>query len=406
MEYTLLVGCTGFVGKCILYYILKFTKNHIFLVIRTKNNLSVDDRLQVILNNIKLNNDKNIKNRITLIKVEYLKENYMEILFLNKEDKTKIINNVTCVINGLADINFNRPIIKATQNNTLTAYNWLNIIKKCKQKVNYIYLSTCYVNFHLDQNIINESIYEKNMNTETINKIIEQRITNIKPYKNTYCYTKQLAEIVLKENKDNINLHIIRPSIVCPAYEFPYKGFGEIQTVNLFYHGIYTGNLPFIYLNKDSVVNSIIPVDFIAKECLNKINDKNDFTIKHCSLNKKNLYTVDIVDTFYKTKIFQNKDNIINGEKIISYKPIITTNILYILLYVIKYIIIQLIQKKSLFKIYKGLIYSYKLTSVSYFINQNKEFYTKDNYEDIDILSIYKYYLDGDFKHQVETIKL
>ena len=76
------------------------------------------------------------------------------------------------------------------------------------------------------------------------------------------------------------------------------------------------------------------------------------------------------------------------------------------MLYVIKYIIIQLIQKKSLFKIYKGLIYSYKLTSVSYFIDQNKEFYTKDNYEDIDILSIYKCYLDGDFKHQAETIKL
>mgnify|MGYP003335367968 CR=1 FL=1 len=406
MEYTLLVGCTGFVGKCILYYILKFTKNHIFLVIRTKNNLSVDDRLQVILNNIKLNNDKNIKNRITLIKVEYLKENYMEILFLDNDDKTKIINNVSCVINGLADINFNRPIIKATQNNTLTAYNWLNIIKKCKQKVNYIYISTCYVNFHLNQNIINESIYEKNMNTETINKIIEQRIKNIKPYKNTYCYTKQLAEIVLKENQDNINLHILRPSIVCPAYEFPYKGFGEIQTVSLFYHGIYTGNLPFIYLNKDSVVNSIIPVDFIAKECLNKINDKNNFTIKHCSLNKKNLYTDDIIGTFYKTKIFQNTVNIINGEKIISFKPIITTNILYTLLYVIKYIIIQLIQKKSLFKIYKGLIYSYKLTSVSYFIDQNKEFYTKDNYEDIDILSIYKCYLDGDFKHQAETIKI
>ena len=130
MEYTLLIGCTGFIGKCILYYILKFTKNHIFLVIRTKNNLSVDDRLQVILNNIKLNDEKNVKNRITLIKVEYLKEKYMEILFLNKDDEAKIIDNTSCVINGLADINFNRPIIKATQNNTLTAYNWLNIAKK------------------------------------------------------------------------------------------------------------------------------------------------------------------------------------------------------------------------------------------------------------------------------------
>jgi thioester reductase-like protein len=348
MEYTLLIGCTGFIGKCILYYILKFTKNHIFLVIRNKNNLSVDDRLQVILNNIKLNNDKNMKGRITLVEVEYLKEKYMEILFLNKDDRTKIIDNVSCIINGLADINFNRPLIKATQNNTLTAYNWLNIIKKCRQKVNYIYISTCYVNFHLNQNIINETIYEKNMNTETINKIIEQKITNIRPYKNTYCYTKQLAEIVLKENKDNINLHIIRPSIVCPAYEFPYMGFGEMQTVNLFYHGIFTGNLPFIYLNKDSILNSIIPVDFIAKECLDKINNNNDFTIKHCSLNKKKLYINEFVDIFYKSQIFQNKNNIISGDKIISFKPVITRNIIYILTYIIYYIIVRLLEKKSI----------------------------------------------------------
>ena len=406
MEYTLLIGCTGFIGKCILYYILKFTKNHILLVIRNKNNLSVGDRLQVILNNIKLNNDKNMKDRITLVRVEYLKEKHMEILFLNKSDEIKIIDNVSCVINGLADINFNRSLIKATQNNTLTAYNWLNLTKKCKKKVSYIYISTCYVNFHLEQNIINEIIYEKNMNTETINKIMNEKITNISPYKNTYCYTKQLAEIVLKENKDNINLHIIRPSIVCPAYEFPYKGFGEMQTVNLFYHGIFTGNLPFIYLNKKSILNSIIPVDLIAKECLDKINNTIDFTIKHCSLNSKNLYVDEIVNIFYKSSIFRNTDNIINGKKIISFKPIITTNILYILLYLIYYIIVQLIEKKTFMNIYKSLIYSYKLTSVSYFIKQNKEFYTKESYENIDILSIYQNYLDNDFKHQVQNIKL
>ena len=57
-------------------------------------------------------------------------------------------------------------------------------------------------------------------------------------------------------------------------------------------------------------------------------------------------------------------------------------------------------------KIYKSLIYCYKLTSVSYFIKQNKEFYTKESYENIDILSIYKNYLDNDFKHQVQNIKI
>ena len=179
-----------------------------------------------------------------------------------------------------------------------------------------------------------------------------------------------------------------------------------MQTVNLFYHGIFTGNLPFIYLNKKSILNSIIPVDLIAKECLNKINNTNDFTIKHCSLNNKNLYVDEIINIFYKSSIFKNTDNIINGKKIISFKPIITTNILYILLYLIYYIIIQLIEKKTFMKIYKSLIYCYKLTSVSYFIKQNKEFYTKESYENIDILSIYKNYLDNDFKHQVQNIKI
>ena len=79
---------------------------------------------------------------------------------------------------------------------------------------------------------------------------------------------------------------------------------------------------------------------------------------------------------------------------------------MYILLYIIYYIIIQLIEKKSFLKIYKALIYSYKLTSVSYFIKQSKEFYTKENYKDIDILSIYNSYLDKDFKHQIQNIKL
>ena len=130
------------------------------------------------------------------------------------------------------------------------------------------------------------------------------------------------------------------------------------------------------------------------------------FTIKHCSLNKKNLCVNEFVNTFYNSQIFQNKNNIIDGKKNIPFKPIITKNILYTLLYIIYYILIQLIEKKSFTEIYKALVYSYKLTSVSYFINQNKEFYTKDNYEDIDIPSIYKCYLDGDFKHQVETIKL
>lgn len=48
----LLIGCTGFIGQCILYYILQNTKYNIYLIIRAKNNTSVENRLDIILKNI------------------------------------------------------------------------------------------------------------------------------------------------------------------------------------------------------------------------------------------------------------------------------------------------------------------------------------------------------------------
>jgi len=402
----LLIGCTGFIGQCILYYILQNTKYNIYLIIRAKNNTSVENRLDIILKNINLENNPKIKERIKLINIEYQKENNMNIFFFNNDDKQDIINNITCVINGLADINFSRPLIKAVKNNTLTAYNWLNLIKKCKNKCNYIYLSTCYVNYHLNQTIINEEIYEKSMNEETLYNILDNTITSYSPYYNTYCYSKQLTEIILSNNHEHINLHIIRPSIVCPAYEYPYKGYGDIQTVNLFYYGAITGKIPFIYLHNNTQINSIIPVDFVANECINHINNNKTFTISHCSLNNEKLNAYDL---FHLSNDFINNysnDLFIKGKKCIPFTPIITNNIFYILIYTIYYIIIQLINNFSLYEIWKSLEFTYKLTYVSFFIKKHKIFHTKTEYKNVDILSIYSHYLTNYFKEQINIINI
>ena len=120
---------------------------------------------------------------------------------ISDQEKTYIIENVSYIINALADINFNRPLVTAVQNNTLTALNWLNLCKQCKTKVKYIYISTAYVNYHLDQEIILEKIYEKNMNQNTLTNVLNKNITSIKPYLNTYTYSKQLTEIILSKNR-------------------------------------------------------------------------------------------------------------------------------------------------------------------------------------------------------------
>ena len=48
----LLIGCTGFIGKCIIFNLLKNTNNNIYLIIRAKNNVSVEDRVDIILKSI------------------------------------------------------------------------------------------------------------------------------------------------------------------------------------------------------------------------------------------------------------------------------------------------------------------------------------------------------------------
>ena len=401
----LLIGCTGFIGKCIIFNLLKNTNNNIYLIIRAKNNVSVEDRVDIILKSIKIKNGDNIKKRIKIINVEYQKDNNMNIFFINNNDKLDIIDNINCAINGLADINFSRPLIKAVQNNTLTAYNWLNLIKKCKNKCKYIYLSTCYVNYHLHENIIKEKVYEENMSEETLYKILDNKITSYKPYCNTYCYSKQLTEIILINNHDYVNLHIIRPSIVCPAYKSPYIGYGDIQTISLFYYGMATGKLPFIYLNNNTQLNSIIPVDFVAEECIEKINNNINFSITHCSLNNNDLYAKNLID-LGNNFINKNNDIYIKGQKCIPYSPIISSNIVYILIYSIYYIIIQFINNISIHEIWKSLYFTYKLTYVSFFIKKHKIFHTNKEYNNVDILSIYKHYLSNYFKDQMSILKL
>ena len=46
----LLVGCTGFLGKSLIHYLITNTRHTIIIVLRPKHNLSIDERLQDILN--------------------------------------------------------------------------------------------------------------------------------------------------------------------------------------------------------------------------------------------------------------------------------------------------------------------------------------------------------------------
>ena len=49
----------------------------------------------------------------------------------------------------------------------------MNFCKLSQNKIKYIYVSTAYVNYHLDDEIIHEKIYEKNMDQNTLHDIFK-----------------------------------------------------------------------------------------------------------------------------------------------------------------------------------------------------------------------------------------
>jgi fatty acyl-CoA reductase len=402
----LLIGCTGFLGKCILYKILKGSELNICLIVRNKNGISYKNRIPIILQEINCKEEKYIQ-RIKPINVNYIRNQKMKIKF-SDEDKTYILQNINYVINCLADINFNRPLLNAVQNNTLTALNWLNICKQSTNKIKYIYISTAYVNYHLDEEIIQEKIYEKKMDKNTLTNVLNKKITSIKPYLNTYTYSKQLTEIILSKEKKSVDLYIIRPSIIVPAHKYPYKGYGALQTSNILFFGVITGTLAYVNLEKNKKTNCIIPVDKVANMCLHKLKSKKKYSINHCSYN----------NTFWGTsKVYECSEHIYNNYqsqpiliKSNYYKPYIPMFIgdstFYKLYSVIYFIIIKLIQGMSIFDIYKSLNFTYKYSYVTHFLKKNKQFIMKKPLKEIDISHSILHYIDHHLENNIKLNSL
>lgn len=329
----LLVGCTGFLGKSIIYQLLTNTTHILILAMRPKNGKSIEQRIQSIMEECRLSVE--YRERLLPINIKYTEERKIDI---GDADKTMLCNNVEIVINALADVKFNRPLKKAVLNNTVTALEWLDFLKQCERPKKYIYVSSAYVNFDLkDEGIIDEKIYEENMGEKNLIEILSDEQTTFHPYTNTYLYSKQLAEIILFQRRGGIMLHIVRPSTIIPAVEYPYAGWGTIQTLNFIFFGIATGLVPYwnIDVNDIDIYNiNTIPVDIAAQDCVQCIGDKNDFLIRHSCFTGNNEYALSYKHFYMLTmtayQYYQQHPIVLHGRTFRPYYPSYIKNISYV----------------------------------------------------------------------------
>ena len=419
--YILLIGCTGFLGKSLIRYLIINTNHKLFVTIRPKHDFSVQERLQNILTEMRIENG----GRITPIHTTYDSD---RSIVMGKDERKKIQDKASIIINALADVKFNRPLQKAVLNNTMTSLNWLSFFQKCKTPRKYIYVSSAFVNFHITNNgIIEEKIYEKQMTERTLINILAGKTTSFSPYHNTYLYSKQMAEIMLKKRRRNIPLIIFRPSILSPAVQHPYCGWTAMQSLNYIFFGMATGTIPFWNISKEDIFNNnvnVIPVDIAAKDCALMIKEKKNFTIKHSCFTGNNPYCITYFTLYvylleayryYKISPISIKDHTYT-----PFFPFFTKdhNILYTFILVWHYLCNRTLVRKDILHLLKLLKITYKLTSnfnkhLPHFVSKKIIFKRKNRekwfYREYDMSKSYRIFIekmDYIIKHDCNLMKL
>jgi len=148
------------------------------------------------------------------------------------------------------------------------------LAKNCKKLVSMVYVSTCYTNATRHSGTdIREKVYPINFDPYEIIKEVTAMTPEeadkatphiIGQHPNSYTFSKMIAEHIVLEEKENIPLCIVRPSIIGGSHKFPVEGWvdsyigaaGLLAATSLgVLHGMH---------GQGSNVVDFIPVDFVT----------------------------------------------------------------------------------------------------------------------------------------------
>ncbi|XP_055836015.1 fatty acyl-CoA reductase 1-like isoform X2 [Solanum dulcamara] len=277
----------------------------------------------------------------------------------NTEMKNEMFKEIDIIINSAATTRFDERYDISMNINVLGAFNILNFAKKCTNVKIIVHVSTAYVcgkdegvipeksfilgetlnkNSKLDIDIEREVIDEKLKELEA-QSLTTKEVTmamrdlgilraNLHGWPNTYSFTKAMGEMLLGHYKKNLQVVIIRPTIITSTYKEPFPGWIEgVKTVDSFILAYGKGIMNFCFGDPNTILD-MIPGDMVVNSILASIkahigNDQyysSQELIYHISSSRRNPLKSSDIQLFlfhYFTKNpWINKDgNIIKVEK-------------------------------------------------------------------------------------------
>lgn len=269
----LVTGASGFVGKVLVEKLLRSCKGiqNVYILLRSKNGKGVNERFEEFKKNLLFK--KLHKNGIECLKKLIVIEADLmmsPIFGISKENLKILTKEINFVFNCAATIRFNESMKIAIQMNIIATRNMLNMAEQFQQLEAFVHVSTAFSN--INEKAIYEKIYEpfydyktaiSAIETDSDQVMIEMHDIALKHFPNNYIFSKQLTEKLIDDRK-NLPIAMVRPSIICPAIEEPVRGWMGENSLNGpigLLLGMNTGLLRSMHGNGESVVD-LIPVDF------------------------------------------------------------------------------------------------------------------------------------------------
>lgn len=267
-----LTGGLGFLGKLVIVKLLKCDVRKIYLLARAKKGKSIEERLEILKTDpvsASFQFTETFKKMSFQVFKKLLKQNGKVFEKLNliegdlkqiglgisSESRLNLIREVEIVFHVAADVRFDESLREATETN-VRGTREIMLLSQQMQNLNvFVYVSTafCTPGFYVKEQCENSkclhlicvyqhrqfSVYKMNLDPDFMIKFVEQLHSDdydafeavarriIQPYPNTYTYTKALAEHVVRKYGSNMNIAIVRPSIVTTTFYDPIPGYTD-----------------------------------------------------------------------------------------------------------------------------------------------------------------------------------
>lgn len=286
-----MTGGTGFVGKVVLYKILKEFPDIrcVYLLMRGKKSrrykryLKPQERLELdvlgspcfepLRTSVGDAKWKQLCDKVVAMSGDITEDH----VGLSERDRTTVAKEVNLILHLAATVNFNERLDLAVQMNTLGGLRVLALAKTCERLESMVHVSTCYVNYRRQgkENLNEEKMYPLGFDAEGMCKTIlnlhpreveaeGRRLVKELGFPNTYTFTKSMGEQLILKYKENVPIAIVRPSIVAASYYEPVPGWVDALTAagGL----ILTASLGVVheFTCRPEMTADVVPVDFVV----------------------------------------------------------------------------------------------------------------------------------------------